>query len=191
MSCIENGKVKADKDVLEYVAEKLNLDYNYLVRDVEDQIKENLNLIENNLIKEDELDDAINNNLNYAILYSYNELAFELIHKLFTFYVERNKVENVQLIISQYYELYEKNNTIKNTITYYSDMAKFFYSIKEFNEAINYYSRVRSLIKIESDFDKEKYCYIAYKEGKSYNNLNKYENAYEIISEAIMYIDHI
>ena len=191
MSCIENGKVKADKDVLEYVAEKLNLDYNYLVRDVEDQIRENLNLIENNLIKEDELDDAINNNLNYAILYSYNELAFELIHKLFTFYVERNKVENVQLIISQYYELYEKNNTIKNTITYYSDMAKFFYSIKEFNEAINYYSRVRSLIKIESDFDKEKYCYIAYKEGKSYNNLNKYENAYEIISEAIMYIDHI
>ena len=73
MSCIENGKVKADKDVLEYVAEKLNLDYNYLVRDVEDQIRENLNLIENNLIKEDELDDAINNNLNYAILYSYNE----------------------------------------------------------------------------------------------------------------------
>lgn len=191
MSCIENEKVKADKDVLEYVAEKLNLDYDYLVRDVEDQIKENLNLIENNLIKEEELDEAINNNLNYAILYSYNELAFELIHKLFTFYVERNKVENVQLIISQYYELYEKNNTIKNTITYYADMAKFFYSIKEFNEAINYYSRVRGLIKSQSNFDKERYCYIAYKEGKSYNNLKKYENAYEIISEAIIYIDNI
>lgn len=191
MSCIENGKVKADKDVLEYVAEKLNLDYDYLVRDVEDQIKENLNLIENNLIKTEELEDAINNNLNYAILYSYNELAFELIHRLFTFYVEKNKVENVQLIISQYYELYEKNNTIKNTITYYADMAKFFYSIKEYNEAINYYSRVRGLINSQSNFDKEKYCYIAYKEGKSYNNLNKYENAYEIISEAIIYIDHI
>ena len=191
MSCIENGKVKADKDVLEYVAEKLNLDYDYLVRDVEDQIKENLNLIENNLIKTEELEDAINNNLNYSILYSYNELAFELIHRLFTFYVEKNKVENVQLIISQYYELYEKNNTIKNTITYYADMAKFFYSIKEYNEAINYYSRVRGLINSQSNFDKEKYCYIAYKEGKSYNNLNKYENAYEIISEAIIYIDHI
>lgn len=191
MSCIENGKVKADKDVLEYVANKLNLDYDYLVRDVEDQIKENIKLINNDLIKEEELDEVINNNLNYAILYSYNDLAFELIHKLFTFYVERNKVENVQLIISQYYELYEKNNTTENTITYYADMAKFFYSINEFNEAINYYSRVRSLMKSQSNFDKGKYSYISYREGKSYNNLDKYDKAYEIISEAVTYIDYI
>lgn len=191
MSCIENGKVKADKDVLEYVANKLNLDYDYLVRDVEDQIKENIKLINNGLIKEEELDDVINNNLNYAIIYSYNDLAFELIHKLFTFYVERNKVENVQLIISQYYELYEKNNTTENTITYYADMAKFFYSINEFSEAINYYSRVRSLMKSQSNFDKGKYSYISYREGKSYNNLEQYDKAYEIISEAVTYIDYI
>lgn len=191
MSCIENGKVKADKEILEYVAEKLDLDYNYLIRDIEDQIKENINLINNNSIEEEKLDEVINNNLDYALLHSYNDLAFELIHRLFVFYVERNKVENVQLIISRYYEIYEKNNTIKNTIVYYSDMAEFFYSIGELNEAINYYSRVRALMKSQPNINKSQYAYIAYKEGKSYNCLNKYENAYEIISEAIIYIDYI
>ena len=47
--------------------------------------------------------------------------------------------ENIQIIISQYYDLYQKNNTRENTITYYIDMATFFYSIKEYNEAVNYY----------------------------------------------------
>lgn len=191
MSCIENGKIKADKEVLEYVAKMLNLDYDYLVRDVEDQIIENINLIENNLIPEEEIDTVINNNLNYALEYSYNNLAFELIHKLFNYYVKKNKVENIQLIISQYYDLYEKNNNNKNTITYYVDMATFFYSIKEYSEAINYYSRARVLIKSEEDFNKGKYSYISYMEGKCYDKLGLFEKAYEVITEAVMYIDYI
>ena len=167
MSCIENGKIKADKDILEYISNKLKIDYDYLVRDVEEQIVSNLELIRNNSIPEDEIDDVINHNLNYALEYSYDDLAFELMHILFNFYVERNKVENIQIIISQYYDLYQKNNTRENTITYYIDMATFFYSIKEYNEAVNYYSRARDLIKNSEKFDKEKYSYICYKEGKS------------------------
>lgn len=108
MSCIENGKIKADKDILEYISNKLKIDYDYLVRDVEEQIVSNLELIRNNSIPEDEIDDVINHNLNYALEYSYDDLAFELMHILFNFYVERNKVENIQIIISQYYDLYQK-----------------------------------------------------------------------------------
>ncbi|MDU6792497.1 MAG: hypothetical protein E6427_07280, partial [Anaerococcus sp.] len=132
-------------------------------------------------VKEDEIDDVINHNLNYALEYSYDDLAFELMHILFNFYVERNKVENIQIIISQYYDLYQKNNTRENTITYYIDMATFFYSIKEYNEAVNYYSRARDLIKNSEKFDKEKYSYICYKEGKSYEKLGLLEETYSSI----------
>lgn len=191
MSCIENGKIKADKDILEYISNQLKIDYNYLVRDVEEQIVSNLELIRNNSIPEDEIDDVINHNLNYALEYSYNDLAFELMHILFNFYVEKNKVENIQIIISQYYDLYQKNNTRENTITYYIDMATFFYSIKEYNEAVNYYSRARDLIKDSEKFDKEKYSYICYKEGKSYEKLGLLQETYNSMKEAIDYITYI
>lgn len=191
MSCIENGKIKADKDILEYVSEKLGLDYDYLVRDVEEQITSNLKLINMGLVPDEEMDNVINHNLNYALDYSYNDLAFELIHKLFNYYVKKNKVENIQLIISQYYDLYQKNNTRENTITYYVDMATFFYSIEDYNEAINYYSRARSIIKNKKNFSKADYAYICYREGKSFEKLGKLDEAYDILKEALKYVDSI
>lgn len=191
MSCIENGKIKADKDVLEYISEKLGLDYDYLVRDVEEQIINNLKLINRGLVPDEEIDNVINHNLTYALDYSYNDLAFELIHMLFNYYVKKNKVENIQLIISQYYDLYQKNNTPENTITYYADMATFFYSIKDYNEAINYFSRIRSIIKNKKNFSKADYAYICYREGKSFEKLGKLDKAYDILKEALKYVDSI
>ncbi|MDU5105441.1 MULTISPECIES: transcriptional regulator [unclassified Clostridium] len=191
MSCIENGKIKADKDILEYISEKLGLDYDYLVRDVEEQITSNLKLINRGLVPDEEMDNVINHNLNYALDYSYNDLAFELIHKLFNYYVRKNRVENIQLIISQYYDLYQKNNTPENTITYYVDMATFFYSIEDYNEAINYFSRARSIIKNKKNFNKADYAYICYREGKSFEKLGQLEKAYDILKEALKYVDNI
>lgn len=191
MSCIENGKIKADNDILKYLSNKLNIDYNYLIRDVEDEIISNLELIRNNLIPRNELDKIIEYNFNYAVQYSYNNLAFELIHRLFRFYVENNKIENIQLITSQYYEMYQKNNNISNSIIYYTDMANFFYTIKEFNESITYYSKARELIKNNEDFDKITYSYIPYYEGKCYKKLGDMEKAYECLKEAAEYINYI
>jgi len=191
MSCIENGKIKADKDILEYIADKLSLDYSYLVKDVEEQINANLELIRSNNVSESDISNVIEHNLNYALEYSYNALAFELIHLLFNYYVKENKVENIQLIVSQYYDLYQKNNTKENTITYYFDMATFFYRIKEYNEAINYYSRARELIKDDGDFDKVKYAYTCYREGKCYEKLGSIEDSYKVLEEAMLFIDFI
>ena len=42
MSCIENGKIKADDECLKYISDKLQIDYSYLVQDVYEQIKENI-----------------------------------------------------------------------------------------------------------------------------------------------------
>ena len=45
MSCIENGKIKADDECLKYISDKLQIDYSYLVQDVYEQIKENIKII--------------------------------------------------------------------------------------------------------------------------------------------------
>ena len=52
MSCIENGKIKADKDILEYISQKLNIDYDYLVSDVKEQLINNLEIIKKNKVEE-------------------------------------------------------------------------------------------------------------------------------------------
>ena len=89
MSCIENGKIKADSEILHYISKKLDIDYNYLVQDVYEQIEENLNLLRKNEVPLDKIDEFINYSLEYAMDYSYLDLAFELIHRLFNFYVEK------------------------------------------------------------------------------------------------------
>ena len=55
MSCIENGKIKADEDVLKFIADKLDIDFEYLVQDVYEQISNNLKAIRNKVIPEDEI----------------------------------------------------------------------------------------------------------------------------------------
>ena len=173
MSCIENGKIKADSEVLQYISKKIDIDYNYLVQDVYEQIEENLNLLRNNKVPLNKIDEFINYNLEYAMDYSYLDLAFELIHRLLNFYVENNKIENIQLLISQYYDLYQKSSSDKNTLIYYNDMASFFMKMKEYNEAINYFSKIREVIEENGIRDKKGYVYTCFREGLCYKETNE------------------
>ena len=70
MSCIENGKVKADRDIIQYIADKIGVDFKYLVQDVYEQIEENLNLLRKNEVPLDKIDEFINYSLEYAMDYS-------------------------------------------------------------------------------------------------------------------------
>lgn len=191
MSCIENSKIKADENILKYIANRLSVDYSYLVQDVHEEIIFNIEAINNNSIAEDEIEDVINHNIHYALEYKYYDLAFELMHKLFQYYVEHNKVENIQLITSQYYDLYQKNSTEEGTIYYYKDMATFFLSSGEFNEAINYYNRIIDIIIEGGIKNKSQYAYIAYDQSKIYEKVNMLDEAFNILSESIKYIDSI
>lgn len=125
MSCIENGKIKADTELLNYIAEKIEIDVDYLIEDVYEQISNNLNIIKRNVSSDTDSESKLKDNLSYALKYKYYDLAFELIHILFSYYVEENKVENIQLIVSQYYDLYQRNNTEENTAIYFKDMARY------------------------------------------------------------------
>ena len=191
MSCIENGKIKADSEILHYISKKLDIDYNYLVQDVYEQIEENLNLLRNNKVPLNKIDEFINYNLEYAMDYSYLDLAFELIHRLFNFYVENNKIENIQLLISQYYDLYQKCNNDENTLIYYNDMASFFMKTKEYNEAINYFSKIREIIEENGIKDKKDYVYTCFREGLCYKETNEIQESYNKIINVVKYIDYI
>lgn len=192
MSCIENGKAKADKELLQYIAEKIEIDLDYLIEDVYEQILNNLKMIKKNLSSDADSEDKLKDNLGYAIKYKYYDLAFELIHILFSYYVEENKVENIQLIISQYYDLYQRNNTEENTAIYFKDMARYLSQNEEYIEAISYYGKLREMfLQRKEGFDKGEYCLIGYNEAICYQNLNKFQEAYDILTEVIEYVDNL
>ena len=191
MSCIENGKIKADSEILNYISKKLDIDYNYLVQDVYEQIEENLNLLRMNKVPLDKIDEFINYSLEYAMGHSYLDLAFELIHRLFNFYVENDKIENIQLLISKYYDLYQKSSNDENTLIYYNDMASFFMKTKEYNEAINYFSKIREVMEETDIKDKKGYVYTCFREGLCYKETNEIQESYNRIINAVKYIDYI
>lgn len=184
MSCIENGKVKADKEIIEYVASKIDVDYDYLIQDVYEQILNNLKLIKASNYKDDSLEESIKHNLFYAEDYEYLELAFELIHILFNYYLDREEYEKIETIVSQYYDLYQKNNTVENTIIYLDDMANFLLKNKEFRGAIAYYSRLRKVIK-DTNVKNSLYSKVCYYEGLCYCLSNEIEEGYELLTEAM------
>lgn len=191
MSCIENGKVKADKEIVRYIADKIELDYDYLIQDVYEQIVDNLAVIKESKTKDEDIEENIRHNLYYAVEYKYYELAFKLIHILFSYFLEEQKYEKIQLIISQYYDLYQKNNATENTIIYFEDMARFLLQNKEYVEAIAYYSRLREIISLDNDRNKEIYAGITYNEGMCYCKLNEEEKAYELLQESIKYSTYL
>ena len=191
MSCIENGKAKADRDLLEYIAKKIQIDLDYLVEDVYEQISNNLKTIKKNISSDNDAESKLKGNLSYAIKYKYYDLAFELIHILFSYYIEENKMENIQLIVSQYYDLYQRNNTQENTCLYFKDMARYLSCNNEYIEAIAYYEKLREMMLKREDFDKSEYSLIAYNEVVCYEKINKSEEAYAILTEIIEFIDEV
>lgn len=188
MSCIENGKVKADESVLKYVSDKLNIDYDYLVQDVHEQIKYNIDLVKSESVPDKELDNIINQNLNFALQYEYYDLAFELVHMLFNFYIENKKTENIQLLVTKYNELYQKLNDVKTTITYYKDMGVFFIATEEYTEAITYLKKLQEFSKLNNIPTDP---VILLNLGICYKNVGDYIKSYEFLKEAVTNINNI
>jgi tetratricopeptide (TPR) repeat protein len=192
MSCIENSKIKADKELLKYISEKIEIDLNYLIEDVYEQILNNLKMIKKNISCDNDSENKLKDNLSYALKYKYYDLAFKLIHILFSYYVEENKAENIQLIVSQYYDLFQRNNTEENTIIYFKDMARYLSQNGEYIEAISYYSKLREMFQQKKEgVDNAEYCLIGYNEALCYQNLRKTEEAYSILSDIIGYVDKL
>ena len=185
MSCIENGKVKADSETIKYISEIIGVDYDYLMQDIYEQIESNLEDIKREKYTEKELEDNIGINLSYAMEYDYNNLALELVHILFKYYIDNKKYDKCEGIISKYYTIYEKYNSDEATLVYYLDLAEYLVDKKEYFEAIVYYSRLREakIVDIEKTFDQ--YSEVICKEAICYYMLGDYNNSYELLKKII------
>lgn len=185
MSCIENGKIKADDECLKYISDKLQIDYSYLVQDVYEQIKENIKSVKKSKHSLEKIESIIKYNLDYSFRYNFNDLALELIHILFKLYIKDNKIEKLQLLISKYFDLYQHATNNEQIIIYYNDMAEFFVKNKEYHEAISYYSRIIQIYeKDQIKFD-DKYIYACFYEGICYKNINLIEESYKCLKKII------
>lgn len=185
MSCIENGKIKADDKCLKYISDKLQIDYSYLVQDVYEQIKDNIKSVKKSKHSLEKIESIIKYNLDYSFRYNFNDLALELIHILFKLYIKDNKIEKLQLLISKYFDLYQHATNNEQIIIYYNDMAEFFVKTKEYHEAISYYSRIIQIYeKDQIKFD-DKYIYACFYEGICYKNINLIEESYKCLKKII------
>lgn len=179
MSCIENGKVKAEPWILQEVAEKLDLDVRYLEQDVREQIEKNLQSSLNN--KEDKnFEDDLRTYLSYAKDYEYYDLSFNIMHDLFKYYLYHGKLDKIQEIITDYYDLYERYP--KGAEDYFKDMARYFYKSKEYIESITYINRLREAL--NNNFSDLLECELLFGEGICYYRLGYEDEAYSIIFKA-------
>lgn len=189
MSCIENDKVEPEDWILKIIADKLNLDVDYLKLGIREQILQNISELEKNKSL-DNYEQGVLYNLGFAEKYGYYDLCFRLIHLLFNSYLDRKEVEKLQAITSKYYEYCEKSHNEDNYLTYYMDMARFLYSTREFVQAANYYNNVRKAAK-----EKGKLNILAkatYNEAACYIMMRNNERAYEIavrLEELVEYLD--
>ncbi|WP_125154718.1 helix-turn-helix domain-containing protein [Clostridium rectalis] len=186
MSCIENNKVIPEDWILELVAEKLDLDVNYLKDDVKSQIKKNIGIIKSN--KKSDYEQQLEYNLSYAEEYKYYKEAFSIMHMIFSFNIDSGNCEKLQVLIPKYYDLCLKSKSDDNQMTYYMDIARYLYNSQEFVQAAGYYNTIRT-----EAIKKDKNNILAkatFNECACYLMLEDYEKAYKVCKVLDNYIEY-
>ena len=199
MSCIENNKVMAEPWVLELVSKKLDIDIAYLKENVFEQIKKNIKILKGNAENDDGMDVKdesynidLSYNLEFAEKYNYYDLAIELIHMLFNFYLDKKDFEKTQAITSKYYDLYLKTTIEDNKLTYYIDMARHLYIKEDFLQASSYYRNVRKGLYNNKILNYKKLIIVTYNEAACNIMLENYDRAFDVgkrLLDLIKYVD--
>lgn len=188
MSCIENDKVKPEKSILLHIAKMLDMDPEYLKQDVKDQLLFNLEELKKD--KSGEYEKRLEYNLEFSQKYGYYEISFDLMHLLAKYYLENNKLENIQVITAKYYEACQLSNKNENHMTYYMDMAQYLFRSKEYLEAASYLNNVRKYCAEMGDF--KTMSSATYDEAACYLMVDNYERSYEIgvrLKDLLQYFD--
>ncbi|GCD12083.1 helix-turn-helix domain-containing protein [Clostridium tagluense] len=197
MSCIENNKVMAEPWILELISKKLDIDIAYLNENVREQVDENIKALREWVesgqdSKNDEFETKACYNLEFAHKYNYYELAIELVHMLFNFYLDKRDFEKTQAITSEYYDLYLKTTIEDNQLTYYIDMARHLYIKEEYLQASSYYCNVRIRLSDSEIPNYKKLIVVTYNEAACNIMLKNYEKAYEVgikLLDLVEYVD--
>lgn len=188
MSCVENDKVKLDRDTLSYVAKILGISEEYLIQDVKAQLIINLDNLKKD--KTGDYEGKLEYNLGFSQKFKYYDITFKLMHLLFKYYLDNGKLENIEVITAKYYETYQKSDNTENRISYSMDMAQYFYLNKEYTEAANYLNNVRKFSEEIKDY--KTLAHAIYDEAACYMMMENYDRAYEIgvrLKEYMNYFD--
>lgn len=180
MSCIENGKIEPEEWILNLVSQKLELPLDYLTQDVKYQLMFNLKDIKENC-SGDEKKNGLRYNFEYAEEYHYYDIAFEIMHLLFSEYIAENDANACFESTPKYYSLFIKSTNEENKLIYYMDIGKYFLLIKEYMQAANYFNNVRKSIEENKFKDKKQLAAAYYEEAKCYFMIKNYAKAYELI----------
>ncbi len=190
MSCIENGKVKAENWILEEVSKKLNMDMEYLKEDIYEQIENNIEKLRSSK-EEEELEQDILYTLDFATEYNYYDLAFELMHLLVVNYISRDKYESIQVKISDYHNYLQKAWSTERALIYCSDVARYFYVNEEYSEALIYYDKIRMHLAENEPKDKQSIATATFNVASCYLMLKKYDKAMKLIDDNMKLIDYL
>ena len=187
MSCIENDKIKPETWVLEMVAERLDLDLNYLIYDDVMELESSIASYnkQSNMVESDFA--GIRERIDYCILKEYKELALKFIHILFVEYTKCRKFEELKKLVNIYNEFNDLNQQQEQI--YYEDLARYFLVRRNYSDAITYFSRARNHI-FNYTISKEMECYIdnSILLGLTYYSSGLYEKA-ESLLEEILYLE--
>lgn len=190
MSCIENGKVKAENWILEEVSKKLNIDMEYLKEDIYEQIENNIEKLKSSK-DDEELEKHILYTLDFATEYNYYDLAFELMHLLVVNYISRDKYESIQVKISDYHNYLQKAWSTERALIYCSDVARYFYVNEEYSEALIYYDKIRMHLMENPSNDKQAIATATFNVASCYLMLKKYDKAMKLIDDNMKLIDYL
>ena len=201
MSCIENNKVMAEPWVLELISKKLDIEIGYLNENVKEQIEDNIKALKEEVEEVESKDrDALKNNdfevragynLEFAEKYNYYDLAIELMHMLFNFYLDKRDFEKNQSVISEYYDLYLKTSNYDNQLNYYIDMARHLYIKEEFLQASSYYCNVRHRLRDSEITNYKKLIVVTYNEAACNIMLENYERAYKVSRKLLDLVEFV
>ncbi|MBU3182454.1 helix-turn-helix domain-containing protein [Clostridium psychrophilum] len=205
MSCIENNKVMAEPWILELISKKLDIDIEYLNENVLEQVEENIKSLKEEAIScknamknkknvgdnDKAFEEKVSYNLEFAEKYNYYDLAIELIHMLFNFYLDKKDFEKIQSITSKYYDLHLKTSTEDNQLTYYIDMARHLYIKGDYLQASSYYCNVRKGLTENKIINYKKLIIATYNEAACNIMLKNYEHAYDVGIKLLNLVGHV
>lgn len=190
MSCIENGKITPEDWILKLVSEKLNIELDYLKKDIKEQIEENMKNL-NNFSKKSDYESKLKYNLEYADDYGHYDLAFSIMHLLFKYYLDKKEVDVCEKSTSKYYNVCVKSKNDKNRLIYYYDIGKMLYASKEYFQAKNYFENVCSGSDLMDSNNYDIILKSMYMEAKCYLIIGEYKKAYEKSEKLLNYFENI
>lgn len=102
MSCIENGKVKADRWILKLVADRLELDLEYLLCDDITQLNNSIEKYSHKDRLEESEANEIREYLEYSMSKEYDDTSSKLIHILFRNYTNLRDFRKAKELLNDY-----------------------------------------------------------------------------------------